>query len=60
MRPTKLVAGSKESFADAARQLITKVIALSGSVKSLRIMEDQPLAGNSFQYNVKAHILKRK
>lgn len=60
MRPTKLVAGSSESFSDAARKLINKAIALSGSIKCLRIVEDQPISESSFPYNLKAHVLKRK
>lgn len=60
MRPTKLVANSKESFLDAARQLINKAIALSENVKGIRIIEDIPTIpskGNDFR--LKAHVLKR-
>ena len=60
MRPTKLVANSKESFLDAARQLIGKAIALSGNVKSIRIVEDiSSSSSNENKFCLKAYVLKR-
>lgn len=60
MRPTKLVADSEKSFADAAKRLINRALAFSGEIKSLRILEDRAAASSAeSQYRVKAHILKR-
>lgn len=60
MRPTKLVADSEKSFADAAKRLINRALAFSGEIKSLRILEDQPAISSPAggQYRVKAHILR--
>lgn len=60
MRPTRLVADSKESFLDAARQLIDKAKTLSGNIKSLHIIEDMPsVNSNEGSFRLKAHIMKR-
>ena len=60
MRPTKLVADSKEGFLDAARQLIDKAISVSGNIKSLRIIEDvSSLNSEEGSFRLKAHVLKR-
>lgn len=60
MRPTKLVADSEKSFADAAKTLINRALAFSDEIKSLRILEDRAASPSiDSQYRVKAHILKR-
>lgn len=60
MRPTKLIARSEKSFADATKRLITRALAFSGEIKSLRILEDRPAVPSAdSQFCVKAHILKR-
>lgn len=60
MRPTKLVADSKEGFLDAVRQIIDKTKVISADIKSIRIIEDLsklPLEDSKFR--LKAHVLKR-
>lgn len=60
MRPTKLVADSEKSFADAAKTLISRALAFSAEIKSLRILEDRPAVPSADgQYRLKGHILKR-
>lgn len=60
MRPTKLVADSKEGFPDAVRQIIDKIKTLSNDIKSIRILEDlSPLQADQNKFRLKAHILKR-
>lgn len=59
MRQTKLVASSEKSISDAVQKIINKAISFSENVKSLRILEDRPLADTEGKYHLRGHIRKR-
>lgn len=59
MRQTRLVASSEISISDAVQKIINKAISLSENVKSLRILEDNPLTDEDGKFHLKGHIRKK-